>query len=237
MTEPPVSEPTMTKQGRRISADWRDPDFAAAWAEGDAMRDLLDLPRRIAATLVGLDRPQPHLVVDIASGPGGFLAAFLDEFPAVRGVWSDASGAMLEQARTALARYGNRVEFRLADMTDLDGGGVPHGADAVITARAAHHLDRAGLAAFYRCAVAHLAPGGWLINLDHVGSADVWDKRLRAVRQRFTAARKPDPGHHHTYPLASVDDHLDGYRAAGVTDVAIAWKAFYTCLFVGRKPQ
>jgi hypothetical protein len=237
MDEPQVSAPPMTEQGRRISAEWSDPDFAADWAQRDAMRDLLDLPRRIATALVALDRPQPRVVIDIGSGPGAFLAAFLDEFPTVHGVWSDASGAMLDRARTALARFGDRVEFRLADMTDLDGGGIPYGADALITSRAAHHLDRVGLATFYRDAAAHLAPGGWLINLDHIGQTDVWDKRLRAARRRFTAPRPPEPTHHHTYPLTSVDDHLDGYRAAGVPDVEVAWRAFFTCLFAGRKPQ
>lgn len=230
-----MAEPYLTEQGRQISAPWRDPAFATAWAEEDAMSDLLDLPRRIAAALVGLDRPEPALVIDIGSGPGAFLGVFLDEFPAARGVWSDASEAMLAQARDRLAPYGDRVEFRPADMTNLDGAGFPRDADAVITSRAAHHLDPAGLAAFYRAAAAHLAPGGWLINLDHTGPADGWDRRFRAVRPRFTGPRRKEPGHHHDYPLPGIDDHLHGYRAAGVTDVEIAWKAFFTCLFVGRK--
>jgi trans-aconitate methyltransferase len=70
-------------------------------------------------------------VVDVASGAGAFLSVLLDAFPEARGVWTDASPAMLDRARVAL-------------------------------------------------------------------------------------------------------DHLDGYRAAGLTDVDVAWKAFYSCLFVGR---
>lgn len=230
-----MAEPYLTERGREISAVWRDPAFAGAWAEGDAMGDLLALPRRLAAALVGHDRPEPRLVVDIGSGPGAFLAAFLDEFPAARGVCSDASPAMLDRARADLAPYGDRVEFRPADMTDLAAGGLPFAADVVVTSRAAHHLDRAGLAAFYTEAAGHLAPGGWLVNLDHTGPDDVWDQRFRAVRPRFATPRRQEPKHHHTYPLTSIDDHLDGYRAAGITDVEIAWKAFFTCLFIGRK--
>jgi len=225
----------MTEQGQKISEVWRDPAFAHAWADGDAMGDLLALPRRVAAALVGHDRPEPRLVIDIGSGPGAFLAAFLDEFPEARGVWSDASEAMLDRARTDLAPYGDRVEFRPADMTDLPAGGLPYEADAVITSRAAHHLDRAGLAAFYTEAAAHLAPGGWLVNLDHTGPADIWDRRFRAVRPRFSTPRRQEPKHHHDYPLPGIEDHLDGFRAAGVDDVEIAWKAFFTCLFIGRK--
>lgn len=224
-----------TEQGRRAAAAWQDPAFVAAWSAGDAMGDLLALPRRLAAALVAADRPGLRTVVDIASGPGAFLACFLDEFPAARGVWSDASAPMLARARDALAPYGERVEFRPADMTDLTGAGIPAGADAIVTSRAAHHLDRAGLAAFYGAAADLLAPGGWLINLDHTGPDDAWDKRFRAVRPRFVSPRRAEPKHHHDYPLPSVDDHLNGYAAAGVTDVEIAWKAFYTCLFVGRK--
>lgn len=225
----------MTEQGRRVAEVWQDPAFAEAWATGDAMGDLLALPRRLAAAIVAHDRPQPSLVVDIGSGPGAFLAVFLDEFPAARGICTDASEAMLTRARDALAAHGDRVQFRLTDMTDLTSGGIPAGADVIMTSRAAHHLDRAGLTAFYAEAAERLAPGGWLINLDHTGPADVWDGRFRAIRPRFATPRRTEPKHHHTYPLTSIEDHLNGYAQAGITDVEIAWKAFFTCLFVGRK--
>jgi hypothetical protein len=35
--------------------------------------------------------------------------------------------------------------------------------------------------------------------------------------------------------LPGIGDHLDGFLAAGVTDVDVAWKAFYSCLFLGRR--
>jgi SAM-dependent methyltransferase len=176
------------------------------------------------------------VVVDIASGPGAFLAAFLEEFPHRHGVWLDASESMLEQARERLAGYGDRVELRIGDMTDLTAARLPVGVDAIITSRAAHHLNRAELAAFYTEAAAHLAPGGWLVNLDHTGPAEVWDRRMRAVRRRFIGPRNGAGRHHHNYPLTSIQDHLDGFAAAGIDDVEIVWKAFYTCLFMGRKP-
>jgi SAM-dependent methyltransferase len=226
----------MTEQGQRVAAVWQDPTFANAWSEGDTMADILGFPRRLAAALIAYDRPQVSLVVDIGSGPGAFLAALLDEFPDARGVWSDASEAMRARARDALVVYGDRVEFRVADMTDLAGGGIPGGADVILTSRAAHHLDRTGLASFYTEAAEHLAPGGWLINLDHTGPDEVWDQRFRAVRPRFAPPRREEPKHHHNYPLTSLEDHLDGYARAGIYDVEVAWKAFYTCLFMGRKP-
>jgi ubiquinone/menaquinone biosynthesis C-methylase UbiE len=225
----------MTEQGRRIAAPWRDPGFVAAWTAGDAMSDLLAFPRRLAAALVAADRPQAGVIIDIAGGPGAFLAGFLEEFPAARGIWSDASEAMLGRARETLAPYAERVEFRPADMTDLAAAGLPAEVDVIVTSRAAHHLDRAGLTTFYGEAAALLAPSGWLINLDHTGPDEAWDKRFRAVRPRFVPPG-PETKHHHNYPLPSVEDHLSAYAHAGFADVEIAWKAFYTCLFMGKKP-
>jgi trans-aconitate methyltransferase len=225
----------VTTQGQRAAQLWQDREFASAWTASDTFGDLLALPRAIAAALVGQDRPDTRLVVDVASGPGAFLAAFLDRFPAAAGVWSDASEAMLELARERLAPYGSRVSYRLGDMTDLAAAGLPAGADVVLTSRAAHHLDAPGLAAFYTEAAGHLAPGGWLINLDHIGPSDVWDSRFRGIRPAFAPPRSGEPTHHHNYPLASIADHLRGFTAAGIEDLDIAWKAFYTCLFTGRR--
>ncbi len=243
-----MSEQPTTEQGRHIAAPWQDPSFVAAWTAGDTMNELLAFPRRLAAAIVAADRPEVRLVIDIASGPGAFLACLLDEFPAARGIWSDASAAMLGRARETLAPYSERVEFRPADMTALNptrhspstdtsltAAGMPAGADVIVTSRAAHHLDRVGLPAFYAEAAALLAPGGWLINLDHTGPDETWNKRFRTVRARFAPPR-PETKHHHNYPLPSIEDHLNAYADAGLTDVEIAWKAFYTCLFMGKKP-
>jgi cyclopropane fatty-acyl-phospholipid synthase-like methyltransferase len=224
----------MTAQGQQAAKAWRDRSFATEWTQNDSLADILAFPRTLAAALVALDRPATSIVVDVGSGPGAFLAVFLDEFPDARGVWTDASEAMLEQAKERLTPYGDRVEYRVVDMTDL-AGAIPTGVDAITTSRAAHHLDRDGLAAFYAEAVAHLAPGGWLVNLDHTGPDHVWDTRFRAIRPRFNRRDAAEPRHHHNYPLTSIQNHLDGLAAAGIDDVDIAWKAFYTCLFTGRK--
>lgn len=225
----------MATQGQQAAAMWRDADFARAWSAGDTMADILDFPRRLAAAIVALDHPPPTTIIDVGSGPGAFLETFLREFPEARGVWSDTSEAMAEQARERLAPFDGRVEFVSAEMTELRAAELPGAASVVMTSRAAHHLDRAELAAFYTEAARHLAPGGWLINLDHTGPTDTWDKRFRAVRPRFTGPRTNEAKHHHNYPLTSIQDHMDGYAAAGIADVDIAWKTFFTVLLMGRK--
>jgi SAM-dependent methyltransferase len=238
----------VTAQGEQAAAAWLDTDFARDWARGDSFRDLLDFPRRMAAAIVAGDNPAPALIVNIGSGPGAVLEIFLRQFPRAKGIWTDASRAMLDLAQEKLAPFGDRVEYRIADMTDLSGAGLPERADVITTSRAAHHLDRDGLAGFYQAAARRLTPGGWLVNLDHIGPAsqagppavagldDVWDKRLRAARAEF-GVTSDGPKHHHNYPLTSVADHLDALAAAGITDVEVPWRAFYTCLFMGRTPE
>ncbi|HEX5117454.1 MAG TPA: class I SAM-dependent methyltransferase [Pseudonocardiaceae bacterium] len=225
----------MTTSGQQAAETWSDPEFARSWIDRDNQGDLLDMPRRVSAALVAQDRPGTRLVVDVASGPGGFLEVYLDEFPEARGVWSDASPTMMDEAKQRLARFGDRVEFVIADMTD--NGWLPAGADVVTTSRASHHLDRNSLHAYYREAAGALAPGGWLVNLDHIGPTDAWDARLRGVRQRFVPKRSTKSSHHHDYPLCSLDDHLSGFVAAGIPDVEVAWRAFITVLLTGRKPD
>ena len=245
MSSPAAS--AVPSQGEQAAATWRDAEFARSWAVGDSFSDLLDFPRRLAAAVVALDNPEPRCVVDIGSGPGAVLEVFLTQFPSARGVWTDASDAMLELARQRLDSFGDRVEYRIADMTQLAAAGLPESADVITTSRAAHHLDRAGLRAFYTDVAARLTPGGWLVNLDHIGPAsqagppatagfdDVWDRRLRAARKEF-GVTSDGHKHHHNYPLTSVQDHLDAFAAAGITDVEVPWRAFYTCLFMGRTP-
>jgi SAM-dependent methyltransferase len=225
----------MTSQGQVAAEAWRQAEYTNEWVKRDDRIDLLELPRAIAAAVVHHDRPSTALVVDVASGPGTFLSVFLDQFGEARGIWQDASDSMQAHAVERLGRFGDRVTFKPGDMTDLAGSGIPAGVDVIVTSRAAHHLDRDGLHEFYAEAASLLAPGGWLINLDHVGPVDVWNKRLRAVRPRFAGNAGTEKPHHHNYPLTSVADHLEGFRAAGITDLEITWRAFYTCLFMGRK--
>ena len=226
----------MTEQGQLAAAAWQERDFARSWARDDAIGDMLEFPRRMAAAIVAPETENPACVVDVASGPGDFLAVFLEQFPGTRGVWTDASDAMLELARERLEPFGDRVDFRIGDMTDLAAAGIPAGADVIMTSRAAHHLDPRALASFYEQAAGYLAPGGWLINLDHIFPGERWDARVRSARkQLFPAPSEVRPHHQHEQGLPSMTDHLAGFAAAGIDDVDVPWRAFFTCLFMGRR--
>lgn len=213
--------------------DWREPGYANAWNQQDALRDMLALPRRMAAALIG-NELTPELIIDVGSGPGAFLEVFLDAFGEARGLWTDASEAMRDIATGTLARFGDRVSYQLAEMTDLSGAGAPGAADVVLSSRASHHLDQAGLHTFYAQLASRLRPGGWVANIDHVGPAASWDLRYRAVRPLFTGKKPAREGHSHSYPLPSLDQHAGALAAAGFSDVDVAWKAFGTVLVMGR---
>ena len=215
------------------TSEWMDEKLAARWTAADSLKELLVLPRRISATVIAADRPGTALVVDVGSGPGDYLSTMLDTFPAARGVWTDVSPAMAEIARSALAGYRDRVEFRLVDLEDLSP--LPEQVDVITTSRASHHFDADTLARFYASAAGHLAPGGWLVNLDHVLSPGAWDRRLRDARAAMIPPKQDGTGHSHDKPLPMVEEHLAGLAAAGFEDVAMPWRSFYTVLFMARK--
>jgi SAM-dependent methyltransferase len=226
----------VTEQGVQAARPWQESGFATEWVKADTVQELLTFPRAVAAALVHQDRPQASRIIDVGSGNGEFLKVFLEEFPDASGVWTDASPEMLDIAKERLASFGDRVSYRLVDMTALAGADLPRDVDAVLTSRAAHHLDRAGLHAFYADAAEILAPGGWLINLDHIGPKDEdWNQLLRTVRKRFQAPGRESRPHHHNYPLTSVQDHHDALDAAGLTDHEMPWRGLISCLFAARK--
>ena len=215
------------------TSEWMDEKLAARWTAADSLKELLILPRRISATVIAADRPGTALVVDVGSGPGDYLSTMLDTFLAARGVWTDVSPAMADIARPALAGYRDRVEFRLVDLEDLSP--LPEQVDVITTSRASHHFDADTLARFYASAAGHLAPGGWLVNLDHVLSPGAWDRRLRDARAAMIPPKQDGTGHSHDKPLPMVEEHLAALAAAGFEDVAMPWRSFYTVLFMARK--
>ena len=110
-----------------MTEQWRDQNYVRQWDRQDLLSSLLEFPQAVAAAIVASEGEPPGTVLDIGSGPGAFLAAFLDAFPDSRGVWSDVSAAMAELAAVRLARFDGRISFVLADMNDLTAGLVPPG--------------------------------------------------------------------------------------------------------------
>ena len=228
----------MTGSAPRITpaadADWADEATAIGWAQGDGMRALLDLPRRLAVEVAAADLREITRVVDVGSGPGEFLAVALARWPRAAGTWIDVSPAMERLARSRLGAQSGRVQFAVTDLAGL-GQVVPAGsADLIVSSRVTHHLDVSALAGFYRRAASALRPGGWLANLDHVRLDEPWAGRLRQARTRLVPANPS--AHRHDYPLPAAEQHLEALAAAGFTDVHMPWRAFWSVLILARTP-
>ncbi len=219
------------------STAW-DEEAAREWAALDRAKstNTLEYPWKLAATIAGVDRPVTR-VLDVASGPGGFLGAVLDESPGSSGIWFDFSQAMKEAATENLARFGDRVEFQLGDMTVLSALGGQGSFDLVTTSRATHHLLIGDLAKFYQAAFDRLKSGGWIANIDNMPLDQAWGQRLRAVRAKINGPKERNgAGHAHPNPYPSRDDHLAALRVAGFETPQLVWSSLLSGLLMARKP-
>jgi SAM-dependent methyltransferase len=216
---------------------WHSASYAAQWAGEDVISNMLELPRQISAAIVGDAGIEVQHVVDLGAGPGVYLELFLDTFPQARGTWVDSSEAMLELGRAKLGdRFGDRVAYVVHDVEALEGAAIEP-ADAVISSRALHHFSPESLAHVYRAIHELVRPGGFVINLDHVGAPGDWEQVYRRVRKQFTGDRKQKlAAHRHDYPLALADSHMEWMSAAGFGAPDTPWRTFYTALVLARKP-
>jgi SAM-dependent methyltransferase len=217
------------------TATWSEDAYVASWAAADGLSELLELPWKMASLLVGLEE-SPKLIIDIGSGPGTFLKRLMDVYPSARGVWVDASPAMEVQAREVLAPYAERVSYVVGDMTELGRMHLPHSVDVITNSRVAHHLSQPELQAFYAECYNLIAPGGWVVTLDHIRPDPRWDDRLRTLLPVFAGPNAGKPTHPHLHPYPTVADHVAAMEQAGFKDIDMPWRGFYTCLFMGSRP-
>jgi hypothetical protein len=220
----------------------RDPGALAGPAEPlvayEALGDQLSVPRRLAAAYVAQSNPDARAIVDVGSFQGELLEAFLDEFPRAAGQWTDAGEFSLPIARRRLARFGDRVSYRIGcPGRDLGDGAVPKGTDVLVTSWISSHRSADRLAEVYSAAGSLVAPGGWFIHLEHLGFADpAVERRVLAVREEFHVSWEGPPAHHEG-PIATLEDHLRLLREAGFVQVDIPWLSLATCLFAARMPE
>jgi hypothetical protein len=197
--------------------------------------DNLAEPRKIAAAVVAQDNPSPHKIVDVGSFTGEFLEAFLQEFPAARGQWTEPVDRNEVNAKRRFARFGDRVDYVIGcPSRDISQGCVPKDVDVLITSWVTHHQGPDGLARFYKNAAALLPSGGWLVNLDNVEADAAWERRFKTARLNFQTVIEGPPMHGQ-HSIATLEQHIDDLHAAGLDDVAVVWKSFDTVLIMARK--
>lgn len=139
-------------------------------------------------------------VIDAACGPGSLSRRLLDRFPSARVVAVDADVMLLEMARVSLGPDRERARVveadlsrpswteRVTDAAAVLGGDRPA---ALVSTTALHWLSPGDLAEFYGAAGEVLAPGGILLNGDHMRFDGRWPTlavAARAVRERVERA-------------------------------------------------
>jgi SAM-dependent methyltransferase len=230
----------MLRSGRLDSDGdrWDDPERVRQWIANDRLGDTFVLARRLAASLVASEGVEPSAVIDIGAGPGDLLAHFLERFPTTRGVWLDSSEAMLAIGTERLAHFADRVDFIVADMTELATLESDIRPEVLLTSRATHTLDVRSLENFYLTACTRWHSLRWIVNLDHVGHDEFWHGRYQQARRELldSAAPQRSGGKGHPASMPSATDHLSAMTAAGAEHVDVAWCAFYSALMVGRMP-
>ncbi len=212
-------------------------DEATKWLSSDIAVEMLDFPRRIAASIVSIDGNVSR-ILDIASGPGSFLKVFLEMFPESVGIWHDASDTMRTAAEIELASYASRISWVQGDMYNVATSALPSGLDVILTSRATHHFTRQELSNFYASIAPLLRSGGWIINLDHAYLGSPWDSLFRSARRELLPKKRSDDsgGHRHEKAAPEIADHVAALGNAGITEVQTAWQAYYTFLIIARKP-
>src|SRR5580658_7960097 len=176
---------------------------AAAWIERWDAQQQVNMPDReerftalIDAVEEGVGRKDP-LVLDLGCGPGSLSVRLLDRMPEATVVAIDADPVLLALGR---AGYGRRPGLRFADAdlrapgwpTEL---GLPRRPDAAVSTTALHWLLPDALAALYAELADLLAPGGVLLNADHMteepAAAPVLIRLGKALIQREDERRRP----------------------------------------------
>jgi trans-aconitate 2-methyltransferase len=126
-----------------------------------AAYDRLSVPMtRWGAEVVGrLELRGDERVLDAGCGSGKVTSMLLERLPAGRVLALDGSPSMIEAARTNLRRFGERVEFVVADLQDpLPRAGT---VDAILSTATFHWIPDQD--ALYRNLAAVLRPGGRLV--------------------------------------------------------------------------
>ncbi len=148
-------------------------------------------------------------VLDAGCGTGRVTEKILERWPAARVIALDGSRAMVDAARARLARFGDRVEYVVADLgAPLP---IPDPVDAIVSTATFHWVP--DHEAMFRHLAAVLRPGGRLV-AQCGGEGNI--ASIRAILAS-TGDGWLGPAH-----FESVPDTIRRLEAAGFTEVR-AW--------------
>jgi len=227
-------------------------------ASYDATMDVMHPNRHkmveISLEILPFDPQSTITALDLGTGTGFFTQKFLERFPQASVISVDGSSSMLEMARTRLAPFAARVDFRIGDFRQLrDIILEKERGEVVFSSYAFHHLNRGEKKEVISQVLCFLKPEGWLINADIVrNESNVIEERIQQVRVEgiVRRARGIDPRFRdapstHQFldeleaadkdqPLTLAED-LQLLRGAGLKHVGVFWSEYREVVIGGRK--
>jgi trans-aconitate methyltransferase len=170
-----------------------------------------------ARVLERVPREDIRVAIDAGCGTGKITRELLERLPEATIYALDISPRMLAVAERELAAYGDRVQFRQADLATISPEDVGEAADLIFSTATFHWVkdhDR-----LFRNLFALLNPGGWLIAQCGGGP------NIATLRQRM-AALMTEPrfapyfaGWADPWYFATAEETADRLHAAGFVDV------------------
>lgn len=189
---------------RRHSTPALSRNQAVAWLDRwDDQQSVFFVDREERFAVIGdvvehlVERPDPQ-IVDLGCGPGSLSARLLARLPGARVVGVDMDPLLLGLADAACG--GERFRTVRADMRRpgwWDELGLDRAPEAIVSTTALHYLEREPLMAVLRTAAGGLAPGGVLVNADHLFDSrepdrpEPLDALARCVAQGACDRRRP----------------------------------------------
>ena len=214
---------------------WESREFIDSWDERtEREKSIRDMQVKSVVYAIPHPKQQPIRVLDLGAGWGALAAAVLDDRPNATAVCYDASEEMIALGRERGARFAGRIEFVLGPLDAPDWTKRVSGPfDAVISARALHHLTHEQRRRVFREAYSLVRPGGCFINSDSLrAESETLKQRYRDIRQRWiNGGRETGPAEpqrvrlpHGAHYNGSMEEELSWLREAGFRDVDVFWK-------------
>jgi tRNA (cmo5U34)-methyltransferase len=220
------------KQTAKDSA-WESRGFIASWDERtERERSIRDMQIQTVVLMIPQPREQAIRVLDLGAGYGALAAAVLEDRPNASAVCYDNSEEMIRLGRERGARFAGRIEFIRGALDAPDWKERVAGPfDAVISARALHHLTHEQRRRLFREAYDLIRPGGCFINADNFRHVSDHLRGLyRGARLRWMGdeERPQQPSGeklpHGAHYNGSMEEELSWLKEAGFRDVDAFWK-------------
>ena len=149
--------------------------------------------------IVHFDKNESIRVLDLGAGSGNQVEKILNEYPNSTCYWLDSSPKFKEIAEQKLSKFGDRVQFILADFNDHWEQEIGSKFDMIVSMSAIHHLSSDEKRAIYKKAYDQLATNGWFLNIDEMktinsgaykNSLYFWVNHVEAQNQLISVEKK-----------------------------------------------